>query len=268
MCSPFVVCSVDVCSPAVRPIVARSRVTVSPVARSRVTVSPVVGLGRLSLGQTRRSAPYGFWPHGVCTNVLDNCMEMVGHDDIFITFYVRKFVFQFTIPFAHHPPCVVKHHFPVHDIAEKTFPLFRANGHKIRPGLGIIVSGQTNRSAVWSGSVLPQTWNLFPVLRRSSLRHFVFHFHVQDMSIWKKHVQEHGLYGHIMQICNHHTHIPAGVERIDPLFHLFRCCQPAQAGNVLIRRIGESLLKPRNVFFNIKWLLVKVRSSIQERLSV
>ena len=83
--------------------------------------------------------------------ILDDCMEMIGHDHIFIASDILKFIFQFNIPFVHHPPCVIQRHLLVLDIAEQTFSVFGTNANKIRPGSGIIIPLQTNRSAVGSG---------------------------------------------------------------------------------------------------------------------
>ena len=103
--------------------------------------------------------PYGIY--GVRTGVLDDCVEMVGHDDVFVAFDIGKFVFQFTMPFFYHLSWVVQNHFPVNDVAEQTFSVFGANGHEIRPGPGIIISRQPDRSLV---------------------RPLVFFFHIQTVS--------------------------------------------------------------------------------------
>jgi hypothetical protein len=53
--------------------------------------------------------------------ILDDCMEMIGRDNIFIASNSLKFIFQFNIPFIHHPPCVIQRHLLVLNIAEQTF---------------------------------------------------------------------------------------------------------------------------------------------------
>ena len=45
-------------------------------------------------------------------------------------------------------PCGIYHHFAIHNITEKTFPLMSAKGQKASPGPGIIVPFKTNRSAM------------------------------------------------------------------------------------------------------------------------
>ena len=61
---------------------------------------------------------------------------------------ILKFVFQFSIPFSYHPPCVIQHHLLVYGVTEQTFSVFRTNADVIAPGSGIIVSWQTNRPII------------------------------------------------------------------------------------------------------------------------
>ena len=47
-------------------------------------------------------------------------MEMIGHDNNFIASDILKFIFQFNIPFVHHPPCVIQRHLLALNITEQT----------------------------------------------------------------------------------------------------------------------------------------------------
>lgn len=69
-------------------------------------------------------------------------MNMIRHTHKFIAPDVRKFIFQFGIPPCDHSSGIVRLHFPFHNMAKQTFVVLGADGRKIRPGPGIIISPQ------------------------------------------------------------------------------------------------------------------------------
>jgi len=73
--------------------------------------------------------------------------EMVGRDDVGIGNDVRVLVCQFRPPSFDHPSGVASLHFPVHYLAEHTFPPLRHDGHIVPAGLRVIVASQANGTA-------------------------------------------------------------------------------------------------------------------------
>ncbi|MCP9448403.1 MAG: hypothetical protein NNA22_12650, partial [Nitrospira sp.] len=66
----------------------------------------------------------------------DDSVNMVGHHDEFIQRRIRKMRRNVRPTSSHDFPLVIQPHSPIDDIAEQMRPILRANGHKIRPGLG------------------------------------------------------------------------------------------------------------------------------------
>lgn len=42
----------------------------------------------------------------------------------------------------------IQEHFPIHNVAEQVLPVVGADGDEVRPSLGVIVTGQPNRTAM------------------------------------------------------------------------------------------------------------------------
>jgi len=78
----------------------------------------------------------------------DNPVHVVGHDHKRIQFNVRVMVGQIVPCPDNDLPKWIHPHLALHHLAKQTFATLRANGDKIRPRLGIIVSLQTDAAAV------------------------------------------------------------------------------------------------------------------------
>jgi len=75
-------------------------------------------------------------------------VDMIGHDDEFIQFDVRKMPGNFVPTFHHDLAVFVQSHFAIYHVPQQTFPIARADGDEIRADLGVIVFFQTDGSAV------------------------------------------------------------------------------------------------------------------------
>jgi hypothetical protein len=75
-------------------------------------------------------------------------MKMVGHNNHLEAPHIGIFIFQFVIPFSHHLSGIVQLHFPVVDLAKQTGPVFYTDGYEIQSGPGVIVSSQTEVTAM------------------------------------------------------------------------------------------------------------------------
>ena len=62
-------------------------------------------------------------------------MNVVGHDGKFINFDSGIIKWDFVPNGLNHDPRMVQDHFSVHNIPEHTFPVLRADGDEIGPGL-------------------------------------------------------------------------------------------------------------------------------------
>ena len=77
-------------------------------------------------------------------------MHMIRHNNEFVQFHIGEMNRDFMPTFFNVLPLIVQPHFPVHNIAEQTNPVLRANSDEIGPLLRIIISLQPNRSAMAS----------------------------------------------------------------------------------------------------------------------
>ena len=76
-----------------------------------------------------------------CDN--ENAMHMIRHDDPGVYFHLEEMGGDFLPHPMRHPPAIVQLHLSVHDFAEYTGSVSGADGHKIRPLLGIIEPWET-----------------------------------------------------------------------------------------------------------------------------
>ena len=73
---------------------------------------------------------------------------MIGHDDKCINVNTWIMCRDFIPDGLNHSPRIIQAHFPIRDIAKQAFPILGANGHEIRTCLGIIISLQSNGTAM------------------------------------------------------------------------------------------------------------------------
>ena len=48
----------------------------------------------------------------------DDPMEMIGHNNTFVTFHIGKLAWQLVPPSCDHTPCIVKLHFPIRTVSK------------------------------------------------------------------------------------------------------------------------------------------------------
>ena len=80
-------------------------------------------------------------PYGVPED--DETVYMVWHDDKRVQSDVRIMVRQIVPTFVDDPPCVIKRHLPVQDVAKQALPVVSADGDEICSRLAVVVAAQT-----------------------------------------------------------------------------------------------------------------------------
>ena len=85
---------------------------------------------------------------GGCPYNDNDAVNMIRHNNEFIYIYSRVMEWDFIPHGLIHVARIVQYHFPVHNVPEQTFPVLRTNGDEIGPGPGIIITLQSNGTAV------------------------------------------------------------------------------------------------------------------------
>ncbi len=64
--------------------------------------------------------------------IFNNTMNMIGHNHHFMTPFAGIFIFNFPVPFFHHPTGTVQLHFFVLNLAKQTGPVSYTDGNEIQ----------------------------------------------------------------------------------------------------------------------------------------
>jgi len=83
-----------------------------------------------------------------CPYKNNNSMNMVRHDDERIALDVRIMIWQFIPNHLHHPSRIIRAHFSINDMTKQTGSMEGHNSNEIRSGLCIVITLQSDRSAV------------------------------------------------------------------------------------------------------------------------
>ncbi|NMA45830.1 MAG: hypothetical protein GX945_04640, partial [Lentisphaerae bacterium] len=90
-------------------------------------------------------------PHNVGDD--NNAVKVIGHDYEFIQINIWEMDWNIIPTLAGNISRIVQSHFAADDFPKQACPVVGADGHKIGPGLGIIVTLQADGTAIslWCG---------------------------------------------------------------------------------------------------------------------
>jgi len=84
----------------------------------------------------------------------NNAMNVIGHDNIGVNFYMRKMQWDFFPCLFNNPPHLILDHLSVNNFAENMFLLVADNGHKIITGACIVKNFQAHDLSGWFWPIL------------------------------------------------------------------------------------------------------------------